>query len=121
MSTSEIDVAHGLPRDIQTLTDELQQVLHDLGRQIMVNFSKPSSAQRYARRLIQRVNRNEEGAEVQKRKTRAGMINFRSGKGGSTIRETEDTGSRQELLVAAWRVREAQTSCGGRRMGAPSR
>ena len=62
MPTSEIDGAHGLPRDIQTFSDELHQVLHYVGRKIIDNGIKPSSAQKYARRLIQRVNRNEEGA-----------------------------------------------------------
>ena len=49
-------------RDIHTFTDKLNQVLHDVGRKIIDNGIKPSSAQKYARRLIQRVNRNEEGA-----------------------------------------------------------
>ena len=33
VATLEIDGAHGLPRDIQTFTGELQQVLHDVGDQ----------------------------------------------------------------------------------------
>ena len=32
VSTSEIDSAHGLPRYIFSLTNELQQVLHDVGK-----------------------------------------------------------------------------------------
>ena len=32
VATSEMESAHGLPRDIICLANELQQVLHDLGR-----------------------------------------------------------------------------------------
>ena len=74
VATSEIYGAHGLPRDMQTFTDDLQQVLHDVRGRIIGNGIKPAPAQRYARRLIQCVNRNKEGAEVQKRRTRTGMI-----------------------------------------------
>ena len=75
MATSEIDGAHGLPRDIQTSTDELQQVIHGVGGQIISNGIKPESAQRYACILIQRVNRNEEGAEGKTQRMRTGKIN----------------------------------------------
>ena len=37
VATSEIDGAHGLPRDIETFTNELQQVLHDVGKIIIGN------------------------------------------------------------------------------------
>ena len=60
VATSEIDGAHGLPRDIVTFTKELQQVLHDVGQQIIGNSIKPESAQRYSCRVIQRLNRKEE-------------------------------------------------------------
>ena len=50
--TSEIDGAHGIPRDIQTFTDELQQVLYELSGNIIGNGIKPSSPQGYARRLF---------------------------------------------------------------------
>ena len=58
MATSEIDGSHGLPRYIHTFTDKLQQVLHDVGEQIIDNGIKPASSQRYSHRLIQRVNIN---------------------------------------------------------------
>ena len=62
MATSKVDGAHGIPRDIHTFTDELQQVLHDVGKKISGNCIKPSSAQGYDRILIQHANRNEEVA-----------------------------------------------------------
>ena len=52
VATSEIDGAYGILRDIQTFTDELQQVFYDLGGKIIGNGIKPSSAQSYSRRLI---------------------------------------------------------------------
>ena len=63
MATSEIYGAHGLPRYIHTFPDEIQQVLHGVGGKSIGNDIKPASAQRYTRRLIQRVNINEEGSE----------------------------------------------------------
>ena len=74
MEKIEIDGAQGLPRDIHTFTDELQQVLHAIGGKIVGNCIKPPSSQMYARRLNQRVNINEEGAEGQKQRNRTGMI-----------------------------------------------
>ena len=41
METSEIYGAHGIPIYIQTFTDELQQVLHDVGGRIIGNGIKP--------------------------------------------------------------------------------
>ena len=77
MATSEIDGEHGIPGDIQTFTDKLQQVLPYVCGGRIGNGIKPSSAQSYARRLIQCVNINEEGAEGQKRRTITGMIKIR--------------------------------------------
>ena len=53
-------------RDIHTFTDELHQVLHDVGRKIIDDGIKPLSAQGYSLRLIQLVNRNEEVTDGQK-------------------------------------------------------
>ena len=41
--------AHGLPRDIVSLTNELQQLIHDVGKQNIDNGIQPRSEQRYAR------------------------------------------------------------------------
>ena len=57
MATSEIDVSHGIPRDIVILTNDLQQMLHDLGKQSIQNLVQAKSSQRYSHRFIQRVNR----------------------------------------------------------------
>ena len=57
MRISEIDGAHGFPRDIVILTDELQQVLHDISKRSIVNLFQPKLAQRYDRRFIHSVNR----------------------------------------------------------------
>ena len=74
VTTSEIDGAHVLQRDIVSITDELQQVLRDVGKQSIGNGIQPKYAQRYVCIVIQHVNREEEEAEGQKRRTRTGMI-----------------------------------------------
>ena len=73
MATSEIDGAYGIPRDIHTFTDNIQQVLHDIGGQLIVNDIKPSSSQRYAHISIQRLKINEETEEGQEQTTITGM------------------------------------------------
>ena len=52
MATSEIDGSRGLTRYIHTLSDKLQQVLHDVDEQIIDNGIKPASSQMYACILI---------------------------------------------------------------------
>ena len=74
MSTPEICVAHGLPRDIMSLTIKIQQVLHDVGKKSISNIMQYEYTQRYAHRFIQRVNREEEEVEGKKPKMRTGMI-----------------------------------------------
>ena len=60
MVTSEIDGEKGLQIDTTSFANELQQVIHDVGKQIISDGIQPKSAQRYERRIIQRVNREEE-------------------------------------------------------------
>ena len=74
METTEIEGAHGFPRDTYTISDELQQVLHGVGRRDSNKIITPDSALMYARRVIARVNKEEDNAEGQKRKTRTGII-----------------------------------------------
>ena len=61
--TTEIECAHGLPRDTFTISDELQQVRYGVGRRYANNTITPESALRYACRVISRVNKGEENAE----------------------------------------------------------
>ena len=37
MATSEVDGAHGIPRYIASLTNEIQKLLHDVGKLITSN------------------------------------------------------------------------------------
>ena len=62
------------PRDTSTISDELQQVLDGVGRRDANNTITPDSALRYALRVIALVKKEEGNAEVQKRKTRKGII-----------------------------------------------
>ena len=52
------------------ISDELQQVLYGEVRRDANNTITPESALRYDRRVIARVNKEEENAEGQKRKTK---------------------------------------------------
>ena len=74
MSRTEIEVAHLLPRDTTTISDELQQVLHDVDCRDSNKAITPDSALRYARRVIVRVNKEKENAEGKNRKTTTGKI-----------------------------------------------
>ena len=59
MSTSEIDRAYGIPRDETSLANELKQVLHDVGKCRISKEIKPGYSQRYFRRFIKRLNKEE--------------------------------------------------------------
>ena len=74
MATTEIEGAHGLPRDTSTISNELQQVLPGMGRRDANKTITPDSTLRYAYRLIARLNKEEDNAEGQKRKTRTRII-----------------------------------------------
>ena len=67
VAATEIEGAHGHPRDTNTISDELQQVMHGVGRRESKKPIKSRSALRYACRVIARVNKEEENAEGQKR------------------------------------------------------
>ena len=58
----KIEGAHGLPRDTNTISYELQQVMHGVGRREANKTIKSCSALRYACRVIVRVNKEEENA-----------------------------------------------------------
>ena len=74
METTKIESAHGLPRETNTISAELQQVLHGVGNQDANKTITPDSALRYERRVIARVNKEEDNAEGQKRKTTTVII-----------------------------------------------
>ena len=57
MEASEIYGVHELPRDMLSFTNELQQLLHEVGTQSIGNGIQPKSTQSYARRVNQLLNR----------------------------------------------------------------
>ena len=73
---TEVEASHGLPRDTTTISGELQQVLHVAGRRDANKTITPDSALRYARRVIVRLNKEEENAGGKKRNTREVIIKF---------------------------------------------
>ena len=68
MATSEIDGEHGIPRYVMGLSNESHQVLHGVGKRRISKSIKHSYTQRYARRVIKRLNKEEGKLEVEKRK-----------------------------------------------------
>ena len=58
----EIEGAHGLPRDTNTISDEIQQVIHGVGRWDANKTIKIHSALRYFQRVIARVNKEKVNA-----------------------------------------------------------
>ena len=52
MATSDIDGAHELPRDTPIFANEIQQVLHDVGKLSISNGIQSKYQQRYGRRVI---------------------------------------------------------------------
>ena len=52
VSKSEIYGAHGLLRYIASFTNDIQQVIHGIGKQSIGNGIKPKSAQRNSHRVI---------------------------------------------------------------------
>ena len=70
MATTEIEGAHGHTMNTSIISNEIQQVLHGVGRQDVTKTITPDSALRYARRVIARVNKEEDNEEGQKRKMR---------------------------------------------------
>ena len=55
--------AHGLQKDTNTISNELQQVLSGVGSQDANNSIKTHSALRYDHRLIVRVNKEDQNEE----------------------------------------------------------
>ena len=62
VAATEIEGAHGLPRDTNTISNELQQVMHGVGRRESNKTIKSRSALRYACIVITRVYKEEENA-----------------------------------------------------------
>ena len=54
-----MDGAYGIPIYSLSLANELQQVLHSVGKRRIVNEIKPNSAHKYSHIFIRRVNEEE--------------------------------------------------------------
>ena len=67
VETSGIDGAHGLPRDTRGLANEIQRIIHNVGKQRIGNTIIQNYAQRYSHRFIGRVNKEEKKSKGQKK------------------------------------------------------
>ena len=76
MATSEIYGAHALPRDVMSLTNDSQQVLHYIGNQDIGNIIQHISTKRHSRIVIKQVNKEEEKSEGREQKMKTGIINI---------------------------------------------
>ena len=56
MAISEMEGAHGLPRDAISITSEIKQVLHSVGKKRIVKDIKSKYTYRYPHRVIAWVN-----------------------------------------------------------------
>ena len=56
MAAAEMDGSHRLTKDTQSLTNELQQMLHRIGNRNHLGKISPKSSIAYVRKVIRQVN-----------------------------------------------------------------
>ena len=57
MTASEIDGTYGIPRDATSLANEIQQVLHGVGKRMISKAIRHNYTQKYSHRVIKWVNK----------------------------------------------------------------
>ena len=57
MTASEIDGTYGIPRDATSLDNEIQQVLHGVGKRMISKAIRHNYTQKYSHRVIKWVNK----------------------------------------------------------------
>ena len=78
VASAEIEVAHGLPIDVNTLVNELQLVIRAVNAQQSTKVITPNASSQYTRSVIKRVNNCEDGHDNQRKKSRAGLVKVSS-------------------------------------------
>ena len=71
VATAEMEGSHVLPKYSIILSNDLQKVLHSVGKQNIVDEINSKSAIQYARKVVERVNKEEAKAEGPKKYPRA--------------------------------------------------
>ena len=78
VASAEIEGAHGLPIDVNTLGVELQLVIRAVNAQQSTKVITPKASSHYNRLVIKRVNNIEDGHDNQRKKSRTGLVKVSS-------------------------------------------
>ena len=78
VASAEIEGAHGLPIDVNTLGGELQLVITSVSARQSTNIITPKSLAKYTRSVIKQVNKREDGHDNQRKKSRTGLVKVSS-------------------------------------------
>ena len=78
VASSEIEGAHGLPIDVNTLGGELQLVIRAMNARQSTKVITPRVSSQYTRLVIKRVNNREDGHDNQRKKSRTGLVKVSS-------------------------------------------
>ena len=78
VASEEIEGAHGLPIDFNTLGVELQLVIKSVNARQSTNYITPKASSRYTRLVTNGVNNIEDGHDNQRKKSRTGLVKVSS-------------------------------------------
>ena len=78
VAPAEIEGAHGLPIDVNTLGSELQLVIKSVNAQQSTKVITPKASSQYNRSVIKQVNNCEDGHDNQRNKSRTGLVKVSS-------------------------------------------
>ena len=74
VASAEMEGAHGLPIDVNTLGAELQLVIRAMNARQSTKVITPNASSQYTRSVIKRVNKREDGHDKQSKKSRTGLL-----------------------------------------------
>ena len=78
VASAEIEGAHGLPIDVNTLGVELKLVTRAVNTRQSTKYITPKASSQYTRSVIKRVNNIEDCHDKQSKKGRTGLLNVSS-------------------------------------------
>ena len=78
VALAEIEGAHGLPIDVNTLGAELQLVIRAVNARQSTKVITPNASSQYTRSVIKRVNKREDGHDNQRKKSRTVLVKVSS-------------------------------------------
>ena len=78
VASAEIEGAHGLPIDVNTLGSELQLVIRAVNERQSTKVITPKASSQYTRSVIKPVKNREDGHDNQRKKSRTGLVKVSS-------------------------------------------